>query len=306
MANDQMKRSDITGTCLRLSIGDIRFALMTGDLGPNLAVPEVVRHFEVPGGETDAAARVAWGDLREPATGDRIFDSGLLWQLYRRDGNYIFRFTSSAFGPLAYKEARFNADFTSGEFSLHRAYFDGGAPAYPLESPLCEIWMVNLLAQGRGIEVHASGVRDANGRGYLFLGNCGAGKSTMARLWQRGGGAQIVSEDRIILRFLDGRLWMYPTPWHGEVELTAPVRTGVNEIFFLARGGRNTTRALSPAEAVSGLLARSFAPLYNAPGLDFTLSFLERAAQQVPCRELAFVPDERVVDFVRQGERSYA
>jgi hypothetical protein len=304
-ANDRTKSSDPPERSLRLSIGGIRLGLTAGDPGLNLAVPAVVRHFAVPGGEADATARVAWGDLREPITGDRIFDSGALWQLYHRDGNYIFRFTSPAFGPLPYKEARFNAEFTSGELSLHRAYFDGSAPAYPLESPLCEIWMVNLLALGRGIEVHASGVQDSDGRGYLFLGNCGAGKSTMAGLFQRGGGAQILSEDRIILRFLDGRLWMYPTPWHSEVELASPVRTEVTRIFFLGRGSRNEMIPLRQSDAVSCLLARSFAPLYSHSGLDFTLAFLQKVTEAVPCAALPFVPDERVVEFLR-GEQSHA
>lgn len=284
---------------LRLKIGDLTIALVSDATDLKLAVQGAARHFVVPGGEPDATVRAAWGDLREPPAGDRIFDSGALWQLYHRDGNYIFRFTSPAIGPLPYKEACFNADFTFGELSLHRAYFDGSGSAHPLEYPLDELWMVHLLAQGRGVEVHACGVQDSDGRGHLFLGHSGGGKTTMARLWQCDGGVQVLSDDRIILRFLDGRLWMYGTPWHGEAELALPERAPLTRVFFLGRGARNELRSLREAEAVARLMACSFIPFYNRAGLDFSLAFFQQVTQAIPAEQLTFVPDERVVEFIR-------
>ena len=291
------------GGSLSLRIGDITVALLSGGPGLKLGVEASAQRFLVESGEADATVRAAWDDLREPATGDRIFDSGALWQLYHQDGNYIFRFTSPAIGALPYKEACFNADFTFGELSLHRAYFDGSGPAHPLEYPLDELWMVHLLAQGRGVEVHACGVQDSDGRGYLFLGHSGGGKSTMARLWQCDGGVQVLSDDRIILRFLDGRLWMYGTPWHGEAELAAPIRTGLTQIFFLGRGSRNEMIPLRQPDAVSRLLACSFVPFYSPSGLDFTLALLQKVTKAIPCTALQFVPDERAVEFVREQSK---
>jgi hypothetical protein len=295
-----MESSNPFSCSLCLNIGDIRIALMTSDPGLHPSVQGVARHFLVPGGEADATIYAAWGDLHELATGDRIFDSGALWQLYRRDGNHIFRFTSPAFGPLPYKETCFNRDFTSGELSLHRDYFDSNVPAHPLEYPLDELWMVHLLAQGRGIEVHACGVQDADSCGYLFPAHSGGGKTTMARLWQRERGVQVLSDDRIILRFLDGRLWMYGTPWHGEAELAVPIRTELTRIFFLGRGSQNEMIPLRQADAVSRLLACSFVPFYSPAGLDFTLALLQKITEATPCATFHFVPNERAVEFLRE------
>jgi hypothetical protein len=303
MAKDELQSSS-SCEALRLCIGGIRVALTAGDPSLKPAVQGAARHFVVHSGEADAAVSAAWGDLREPATGDRIFDSGALWQLYRRNGTYIFRFASPAFGPLPYKEARFTTDFTSGELSLHRAYFDGKGPALPLEYPLDEIWLVNLLAQGRGVEVHACGVRDSDGRGYLFLAHSGGGKTTMARLWQAESGVQVLSDDRIILRFLDGRLWMYGTPWHGDADLAAPIRTALSQIFFLGRGSRNEMTPLRQLDAVSRLLARSFVPFfYSSSGMEFTLALLQKVTGAAPCDALHFVPDESAVEFVRERSK---
>jgi len=290
----------VHGSTLRLSIGDIRVALMAGDPGLKPAVQGAARRFVVPGGEPDATVRAAWGDLHEPAEGVPIFDSGALWKLYRRDGNYIFCFSSPSCGPLPYKKARFNADFTSGEISLHRAYFDRSRPAYPLEYPLDELWMVHLLAQGRGVEVHACGVQDTEGLGQLFLGQSRAGKTTMARLMEKAGGIRILSDDRIILRHLDGKIWIYGTPWHGEGTLSTAARAPLKRVFLLGRGRKNEVIPLGQPAAVARLMACSFVPFYSSAGLDFTLAFFQQMARDIPCNELRFVPDGRVVEFLQR------
>lgn len=302
---------------LNLRIGDIGIALASGDLELMPAVQGAIERFLVNGQHAaDARVSAAWGQLRQPA-GGRIFDSGALWQLFRQGEDYVFDFTSPIYGPVPYKRARFNPDFTCGEVFLHRDYFDPGAPAFPLEYPLDEVLMTHLLARGRGIEVHACGVEDVDGRGYLFLGQSGDGKTTTARLWekvgqasacqassQKGGGVLVLSDDRIILRCLDGKIWMYGTPWHGEADLASPVRTPLTQVFFLGRGARNEVVPLRQPEAVARLVAGSFIPFYDAAGLDFTLEFLQQVTRAVPCMEFRFVPDGRAVDFVRRRAQS--
>ena len=70
----------------------------------------------------------------------------------------------------------------------------------PLEYPLDELLLQGLLARGRGAEIHACGIADGSGRGLLFVGQSGAGKTTMARLWEGERGITVLSDDRIILR----------------------------------------------------------------------------------------------------------
>jgi hypothetical protein len=289
---------------LSLRVGDLTFALTSGDPSLKLEAQGAAKHFVVAGGKPDVRMSVAWGDSLEPANGEKLFEAGTLWSLYRQDGGYLFRFTAPCFGPLPYKTALFSGDFTSGELSLHAACFRRDEPVYPLEYPLDELLMVNLLALGRGIEVHACGVRDSDGRGYLFLGQSGAGKTTMARLWPPS--AQILSDDRIILRFLDGRLWMYGTPWHGEAELACSARTPLTRVFFLQKGGRNEAVPLAQAATVARFVACSFIPFHSRTGVDFALGFLQQASQAVPCLELRFAPDEHVVDFVRRTAEANA
>jgi len=291
---------------LNLRVGDITFALTSEDPSLKLEDQCAARHFVIADGEADVCLRAAWGNSHHDLTGEKLFEAGSLWRLYQQDEGYLFHFTAPGFGPLPYKTARFNSDFTSGEVSLYGDYFRRNEPAYPLEYPLDELLMVNLLAQGRGVEVHACGVQDSDGQGYLFLGQSGAGKTTTARLWQKEAGIQVLSDDRIILRRLEGKIWMYGTPWHGEAELASPMRTPLTQIFLLRHGQKNAAVRLGGSEAVARLMACSFVPFYSPAGLDFALSFFEQLIKVVPVSELQFVPDERAVEFVRRMVPQYA
>ena len=72
--------------------------------------------------------------------------------------------------------------------------------------------MINLLGDGRGLVVHGCGMFDGSDEAYLFVGQSGAGKTTMARLWHAEPGVLILSDDRVILRSEPDGVWMYGTP----------------------------------------------------------------------------------------------
>ncbi|MCK7514181.1 MAG: hypothetical protein MZV70_65980 [Desulfobacterales bacterium] len=152
---------------------------------------------------------------------------------------------------------------------------------------------------GRGVEIHACGLIDSSGRGRLFAGQSGDGKTTMAKLWQDEPAVTVLSDDRIVLRKRDGRIWMYGTPWHGDARLSSPVGTPLTTIYTLRHGSTNGLVPQRVAESVSGLFARSFVPFHDPVGLSFTLDFLQDVAENVPCHELSFVADKKVIKIVQ-------
>ncbi len=206
-----------------LEVADISVQIHSADPTLQFETQGVMKDFLAAEDQPDGQASATWSDLSQMSLGTEVFDSGALWQLHRSNGSYLYAFTSSAFGPIPYKVASFDPSFTSGEVYLHRPYFESKPALYPLEYPLDELWMVNLLGQGRGAEIHGCGVVDAQGKGHLFVGQSGAGKSTMARLWEPRKGIQILSDDRIVLRQADQELWMYGTPGTARRDSAAPL-----------------------------------------------------------------------------------
>lgn len=258
------------------------------------------RRFLVDPAPADVQVRVLTGHLTNDDAGEPLFDSGGPWRLYRHDRGFLFRFVSSTLGPCPYKIAVFSPDFTSGEVCLHRPYLTAGQPVDPLDYPLDELLVINLLSQGRGIAVHACGLIDRSGAGYLFAGQSGAGKTTMARLWLAEHGTEILSDDRVVLRGGEDGVWMYGTPWHGDEPLASPRRVRLAHLFFLRHDGRHELAPLTRAEAVARLFASSFAPFSSTAAVDFTLRFIESVVRSVPCHELRFAPVPDVIDFVRR------
>ena len=284
--------------CIR--IGDITVAVSSADPKMRIELQEETRRFEVPQTIPDTTVRASWDDLSERRSGRMLFDSGGAWQLYGEDGSYAFHFSSPLLGAAPYKVARFDTRFRWGEVCFHGPYFSPEQAVHPLEYPLDELLILNLLSQGKGVELHACGLADANGDGYLFAGQSGDGKTTMARLWESEPGVTILSDDRIILRRRHGEFWMHGTPWHGEAELASAARAPLKAIFFLRRGDRNALTAKVHAEAAALLFSRSFPLFYSSAGLEFTLEFYDRLTRAVPCYELRVVPNRQVIEFIRK------
>ena len=284
---------------LFVSIGNITLRIASEDPDLKLYADGTKEKFLVQGVNPDVDLSVAWRHLVHEPIGTKLFDSGSIWQLYRKDEFNIFRFTSLAYGSNPYKLASFNHDFSAGTIYLHKPFFPPTQPIDPICYPLDELLLVNVLARGRGAEIHACGIIDSNGHGHLFAGQSGAGKTTIARIWEGEPGITILSDDRIILRKEDNKIWMYGTPWHGEAGFALPAAAPLTHIYFLQKGAKNELLPQGRTEGAARLFSCCFAPLYFPEAINFTLAFFEEVVKAVPLHELRFLPDKRVVEFIR-------
>ncbi|HXF06412.1 MAG TPA: hypothetical protein VNM72_13500 [Blastocatellia bacterium] len=227
-----------------------------------------------------------------------LFDSGGVWTLGLSGDRFIFHFRTLAADPPLYKLAVMSRDFSKGDvFIRPDTGLVIGNVLYPLEFPLDELLVNHWLANGRGIELHAFGVC-FDGRGLVCCGQSGAGKSTMARLWQEVGCGQILSDDRVILRLQDPPK-AFGTPWHGDAGVASSTGCPLMALFFLEHTPENRRQRLTPAQASSLLLARSFPPFWDKERMEATLDVITRIVERVPCYRLGFVPDQSIVHFLK-------
>jgi hypothetical protein len=134
------------------------------------------------------------------------------------------------------------------------------------------------------------------------VGHSGCGKSTAARQRAPEKNIRILSDDRIILREREGKIWMYSTPWHGDAGSASPDCVPVTRIFSLEQSKRNELVDQNLAQATAALLARSFVPFHSPGQPNFALGFLERVTQQIRCQIFRFRPDPSAVEAIRSGE----
>jgi hypothetical protein len=229
----------------------------------------------------------------------KLFESGATWRLFKPNKEYIFEFTSPVIGPQPYKQMRVDESFRCAEIILSQAALANFPQVSALEYPVCELLITNHLAcHGLGIEVHGCGLIDSETGGHLFLGHSGAGKSTTARLWETFRAPKILSDDRIILRFHDGEVWMYGTPWHGEAAFALSGSAKLNRIHILQHGSENHFSELAPAKAVAEIFARSFPPFHSSAGVSRMVEFLNQVVNAVPCYQFNFLPDSSSIEAV--------
>lgn len=262
------------------------------------------KEFEAPLQRRDIKLRVSRQELRTESPGRLVFDSEMVWRLYDEEDEKVFKFWSPETGLNPYKELRIGRDYREGEIVLNESWKGRELPD-PLEYPLDELLVVHRLGQGLGCELHACGIVDDSGLGWLFVGHSGAGKSTLARLWA-GRNVSVLSDDRIILRMIDGEIRMFGTPWHGEAGFALAASAPLAGILIIEHGSGNQIDDLDAISAVSELMARAFVPFHEAEALETAIGVLGAAAENLPCRRFRFKPDETAIDHLSSWMRAVA
>jgi hypothetical protein len=228
----------------------------------------------------------------------KVFDSSPVWTLHRQKDTFAF----NIFDHLHSQKRILVLD---PDIRTAKLYFPKGHADFvnPFYGPTLELLLIEYLAQERGLIVHACGINDGGG-GMLFVGESGAGKSTIANLWCQNNGITILSDDRIILRKKNGAFWMYGTPWHGEARFVSSSSTQLKHIFFLRHDQLNAVRQLNRADTVVEFLKASFPQFWDSQGVEFAMAFLSDLTEKVPCRALSFKPDASVIEYIKaQGAR---
>jgi hypothetical protein len=284
---------------LKIEIGDIVFSAVSNDSDLRLEADTRYKQF-ISSSTPDVILSAHYGNLCPQNFGEKIFDSGDYWSLFRSDGKLIFClfiYPSYAFPD---KIAVLESNFKSVDIYFKRKPEIPSVTTptlNPFQYPLDELLMINLLSSGLGVLIHACGIKIKD-RGIIFPGTSGAGKSTLANLGKSKENLIVLSDDRIIIRKIDGRFWIYGTPWHGDAQVHSPERAPLERIFFLNHARENSVTGIERIDATSKLMVCSFPPFWSKEGMEFTLGFIDELTKEVPCYELGFLPDKGVFDLI--------
>lgn len=134
------------------------------------------------------------------------------------------------------------ADFSSAEACLQQEDPSMGNAL----SSLLRVAYSQAILNHDAVSIHAAAVYN-KGEAYLFMGASGTGKSTHASLWMKHiPQTGLLNDDNPTIRIVDGRAYVYGTPWSGKTacykNLSFPVggmvrlkQASVNR-FFLREG----------------------------------------------------------------------
>lgn len=176
------------------------------------------------------------------------------------------------------------------------AEFAGVRNEYALDS-LIRILLTRLLLPQRGFLLHAATViRD--GRAYVFTGQSGAGKSTIAALSPAG----TVLTDEISLVRAGAQGWeAHGTPFWGEFRAAGQNRSApLAGIYALAHAPENRVEPLSVKDGLRALLPNVLFFAGNGAAADQLLAVMTEAICSVPVGRLWFRRDTTFWEVIPQ------
>lgn len=102
--------------------------------------------------------------------------------------------------------------------------------------------------------IHASLVRK-DGWGYAFIAKSGTGKSTQVSMWLRHiPGCDLMNDDNPIIRIIDGKPYIYGSPWSGKTPCYRNVKARLGAVTRIDRAQANSIDKIKPVEAFVSVL----------------------------------------------------
>ena len=154
--------------------------------------------------------------------------------------------------------------------------------------------MYALATSNKRTALFHSSVVSYQGRGYMFLGHSGTGKSTHSSLWLKYiEGTELVNDDNPVVRILeDGEVRVYGSPWSGKTPCYRNVSYPVGAIVKLSQAPYNEIQRLKGINAYAAVVPSISGKRWDrqlAEGLHETENLI---AQYVPVWHLDCLPDE--------------
>lgn len=160
-----------------------------------------------------------------------------------------------------------------------------------------QILVAQLLAKRRGCYMHAAGVV-LDGQGLLLVGQSEAGKSTAGLMLK--GQAEILCDDRIIVRRWQDGLKIHGTWHHGDVPDVSPNSAPLKAILFLKKSRENRIEPVyNRRTVVHHLLTCLIKPLGTWEWWDQSLRLIEEIAQEARCYEMQFDGSGKIVPYLK-------
>ena len=255
----------------------------------------------------DIRIRVHRGSLKPDEDAERLFvapyfveingykvnKSENFWSVYKQGGDMLL-ITSFPDSPSGKKATlRFSPALREWDLWIENADHETD----PLEYPLDGLVLYYLTAINEDIMIHASGVF-YNGKGYLFSGVSGKGKTTIAMLWDNIG-ALVIHDDRLIIRNIGGVYRMFNTPvYKNDVPRNAPI----NKIFLIEHGDENNMTPAKEASSVSQVISNCIQHNYSPDMIARFLGSVSMMCSKIPVATLSFKPDRSIIEYILRNE----
>jgi len=249
-----------------------------------------------PGEKELFSLEIVYSALEEPS-GELIYrtDDGPLFpeiSLWKTPEGHISARTRALPGRPEAMELDMAPDFESATLTL-----PGKEDVFAFNNALMLLFTFASAKMG-ALEMHASVVVNG-GKGYLFLGKSGTGKSTHSSLWLKHiPGTWLLNDDNPVLRLMpSGEVRVFGSPWSGKTPCYKALSAPAGAVVRLHQAPYNKIERLTGVKAYASLMASasSFRPFSTLA--DHWHNTLDAMARAVPCYELQCLPNEEAASL---------
>ena len=131
------------------------------------------------------------------------------------------------------------------------------------------------------VSLHAACV-EKDGFAVAFTGHSGLGKSTRARAWVEGLGAEWISGDRPAVRLEKQGSTACGVPWDGKEQIFRDVERPLKAIMEVRRAGGNYIRKLSDEQARRLLMQQTFIPMWDTDAAVMAMTNVRGLIKRTP------------------------
>lgn len=242
---------------------------------------------------------------------DSAFQLESCWQKFEESGNLIN--TDIVFCPLSSRVINWDLEYAKckdtenifisyGSFvitdELFHYVYSSTWDKYINSIFLAYLFSTHALKR-QMLKFHCS-VIEHHGKGLLFLGPSGIGKTTQAELWCQYQEATIINGDVGFVQNKEKEVLVWGTPWHGSSSYCENMSVPVVAFIVLKQGMKNKIRKLNGFEMVSEVGKNVLYPTWVENGTEAAMDILDQLLQRIPVYELTNKADEDSVLMVKQ------
>jgi hypothetical protein len=258
-------------------------------LGPFFGAPEKPLRRVALGWAESLSAPVPQGDL--------IYDPGSIWKMYCLGEDYTAVLAYQSEDQAAQVQSVLRARPAWDDLTLTEQRH-GASWQSLINIGAGELILRTAILFTGGLVFHAAGVDD-NGKGLVFLGHSGAGKSTQVGWWSQEPGVIAMNDDRIAVQVEAGGPTCYGTPWGGAADIARNHAAPLAALIVLEQAPDNAIQPLAPGIAASLLMARAFLPYWDSALMQRAMENLNALLARVPVYRLRCRPEPGVIALVR-------
>ena len=219
-------------------------------------------------------------------------------ELYRIEGGWRFEMAPTAKAPTCcWLET--DEDYTSATLSITP---ERRSALFAINNSLMILYAFRTASMGT-LEMHSSVViRD--GKGYMFLGKSGTGKSTHSRQWlETFPGTELLNDDNPVIRADEAGIRVYGTPWSGKTPCYRKLDVPIGAIVRIRQSPENRATRLGLVEAYASVYSSCSGLKAERKIADGLHATLEQVVTTVPCFVLDCRPDHEAAEVCYEAVR---